>query len=187
MSKFRQLLGFVECASLEKSDSKPNESTSKSEACVFDGDLNFRRRRGTKLLQGTNPLEGGYQQILATPSSDEKDLIEAISAQTTVKDNEHREHILTGRPWPSHPQAPAAAAAAAGVQVRADGLPNEGRVEGRKSPFVERLTADKCKQEAHVYKLLGSGDSSNRINAAEGTRPPSITSKVDVGEFLRFD
>jgi saccharopine dehydrogenase (NADP+, L-glutamate forming) len=39
------------------------------------------------------------QTILGAPSSDEKDLIEAISAKTTFKDNDQREHILAGLRW----------------------------------------------------------------------------------------
>ncbi|RYO91151.1 hypothetical protein DL764_008319 [Monosporascus ibericus] len=45
------------------------------------------------------PWKEATQKILAAPSSDEKDLIEAISAKATFKDNEQREHILAGLRW----------------------------------------------------------------------------------------
>lgn len=39
------------------------------------------------------------QKVLGAPSSDEKDLLATISAKTTFKDNEQRDHILGGLKW----------------------------------------------------------------------------------------
>ncbi len=45
------------------------------------------------------PWKEATQKILDAPSSDEKDLINAISAKTTFKDDERKERVLTGLRW----------------------------------------------------------------------------------------
>jgi saccharopine dehydrogenase (NADP+, L-glutamate forming) len=45
------------------------------------------------------PWKEATQKILAASSSDEKDLIDAITAKTTFKDPGQRDHILAGLRW----------------------------------------------------------------------------------------
>ncbi|KAK1768006.1 Saccharopine dehydrogenase [Phialemonium atrogriseum] len=62
-------------------------------------DIGFLKDEEQSCCKEPIPWKEATQQILAAPSSDEKDLIAAISAKTTFKDNEQREHILAGLRW----------------------------------------------------------------------------------------
>ncbi|RYP63738.1 hypothetical protein DL769_006865 [Monosporascus sp. CRB-8-3] len=62
-------------------------------------DIDFLKDEEQSYCKEPIPWKEATQKILAAPSSDEKDLIGAISAKTTFKDNEQREHILAGLRW----------------------------------------------------------------------------------------
>ncbi|RYP89783.1 hypothetical protein DL770_004077 [Monosporascus sp. CRB-9-2] len=62
-------------------------------------DIGFLNDEEQSYCKEPIPWKEATQRILATSSSDEKDLIGAISAKTTFKDNEQREHVLAGLRW----------------------------------------------------------------------------------------
>ncbi|KAH8588088.1 saccharopine dehydrogenase [Bisporella sp. PMI_857] len=62
-------------------------------------DIGFLKDEEQSYCKEPIPWKEATQKVLATPSSDEKDLIAAISANTAFKDNEQREHILGGLRW----------------------------------------------------------------------------------------
>ncbi|RYP63883.1 hypothetical protein DL771_009058 [Monosporascus sp. 5C6A] len=62
-------------------------------------DIGFLNDEEQSYCKEPIPWKEATQKILAAPSSDEKDLIGAISAKTTFKDNEQRERILAGLRW----------------------------------------------------------------------------------------
>ncbi|RYP33477.1 hypothetical protein DL767_004755 [Monosporascus sp. MG133] len=62
-------------------------------------DIGFLNDEEQSYCKEPIPWKEATQKILAAPSSDEKDLIGALSAKTTFKDNEQREHILAGLRW----------------------------------------------------------------------------------------
>ncbi|RYP13728.1 hypothetical protein DL765_006744 [Monosporascus sp. GIB2] len=62
-------------------------------------DIGFLEDEEQSYCKEPIPWKEATQKILAAPSSDEKDLIGAVSAKTTFKDNEQRGHILAGLRW----------------------------------------------------------------------------------------
>ena len=62
-------------------------------------DIGFLRDEEQSYCKESIPWKDFLQKILTASSSDEKDLVEALSAKTTFKDNEQRQHILTGLKW----------------------------------------------------------------------------------------
>ena len=62
-------------------------------------DTGFLKDEEQSYLKEPIPWKEATQKILGAASSDEKDLLEAISAKTTFKDDEQRQHILAGLRW----------------------------------------------------------------------------------------
>ncbi|KAL4786224.1 saccharopine dehydrogenase [Aspergillus varians] len=62
-------------------------------------DIGFLKDEEQSFLKESISWKEASQKILAAPSSEEKDLVAAISAKATFESNEQREHLLAGLKW----------------------------------------------------------------------------------------
>jgi saccharopine dehydrogenase (NADP+, L-glutamate forming) len=62
-------------------------------------DIGFLKDEEQSYFKEALPWKEATQKLLSAPSSEEKDLVDAITAKTTFKDDQQRDLILSGLKW----------------------------------------------------------------------------------------